>query len=265
MESFTIKQVEVMISNLPPQADGFRIAHLSDLHLRNWGNLQANLKNALLQMEYDLLVITGDFSDIPRSHRQTAHLLLKLLDELRPSLGIYGVLGNHDSPTLAEYDLPMTFLRNSVRLINLGNFEFYLAGIEQHVRQRSTINDLVGGLPEDAPTVVMAHYPSTAFELPEDSGCIMLSGHTHGGQIRLPGLGCVFSNDKIPNSMSRGLHKVNGNWLHVNPGFGVSSPLRFRVLCPPEISLLTFHGCGKLRSGQQQTRLPECVENCVAV
>ena len=82
--------------------------------------------------------------------------------------------------------------------------------------------------------------PSTVYELRPGQVQMLLSGHTHGGQIRLPGLGCIWANDRIPVGMARGLHYVNGTVLHVNAGLGVSPPIRLRLFCPPEISIITL-------------------------
>ncbi len=257
MAKLIVNHVGMKVRDLPPRASGLRIIHISDLHLRRWGRVEQALQDALSAIDYDLLLITGDFADSPRYHKKTAELLDRLLSPIRPSLGTYGVLGNHDSPALAEYDLPITFLRNSMRIIDVGSFDFYLAGVEQHVRYRGSLSEAIDSYPYDGLLVVMAHYPSTSFELPPGAGAIMLSGHTHGGQIRVPGLGCVFANDNIPNSMARGLHSVRGNWLHVTPGIGMSSILRLRVLCPPEISVLTLEPQEKRipRLRTEQTRL----------
>ncbi|MFH1110714.1 MAG: hypothetical protein V1790_16175, partial [Planctomycetota bacterium] len=86
----------------------------------------------------------------------------------------------------------------------------------------------------------LAHYPSTVFRVPMGKVQLVLSGHTHGGQIRLPGLGCVWANDRIPRRMSRGLHEVAGTMIHVSPGIGVCLPIRIRVNCPAEVTVLTL-------------------------
>ena len=92
----------------------------------------------------------------------------------------------------------------------------------------------------DVPAILLAHYPSTIFRLGSHHVSLVLSGHTHGGQIRAPRLGCLWPNDRIPRSFARGLHRVEDRYLHVSAGIGASLPLRVRINCPPELSLLTL-------------------------
>ena len=257
MKPLVVKQINVPVYDLPAKASGFRIAHISDLHLRRWGRFQAALQATLANQQFDILAITGDLGTLRAHHERTAKLVSRLLSPIRPPLGIYGVLGNQDHPSLADCDLPITFLRDSLHLINVGGFEFYLAGVEQTEKGQGRIDDAIDQFPDDAPLLVMAHYPSTAYQLPPGAGAIMLSGHTHGGQIRLPRLGCVFTNDGIPASLARGLHSVRGNWLHVTPGIGVSGPIPARLFCPPEISMVTLRRCKRIRPRRRRSHRRE--------
>lgn len=247
MSAIVVRQVDVPLCDLPQSADGFTLAHLSDLHLRRWGRDEQHLQDLLAHLPCDTLLITGDLGHHPRAYERTAELLRRLLAPVRLPLGIYGVLGNHDEEPLADQDVPLTLLRNELRLINVGEFEYYLGGIEQTDAHRSTVGEAIGRLPQDAPVVLMAHYPSTVFELPVGAGALMLSGHTHGGQIRVPGLGCLWTNDVLPRSMARGLHAAHGNWLHVSSGTGVSGPLPVRLLCPPELTLVRLRRAARIR------------------
>ena len=248
MANVSVRRFNLPVYNLPQSASGFRIAHISDLHMLRWNSLLQSVQDRLCEHDFDILLVTGDYANDPTHHTETAHLLERLLGPIRPPLGIYGVLGNHDDPALATCDLPLTILRDEVRLISVGRFEFYLGGIDQNVQRRGSVTPQLLAQPDDAPLLLMAHYPSTAFELPAGKSHIMFSGHTHGGQIRLPGFGCLYANDRIPRAMARGLHTVHGNWLHVNPGIGVSSFFPARFCCPPEISFLT------LRTPQRRRR-----------
>jgi hypothetical protein len=163
------------------------------------------------------------------------------LEPVSPKHGIVAVLGNHDLPCFAAHDVPMRFLRNSNTYIELDSGgALCLAGVEQSHHRRGDARTALKGTSSNLPRILLTHYPSTAFELPSSSGVLTLAGHTHGGQIRIPGIGCVFNNDRIAVSMSRGLHLVNGNWLHVSAGIGTSPPIPIRVFCPPEIGLITL-------------------------
>lgn len=254
MATLGVRRFNLPVHQLPRGLDGFRIAHVSDLHLRRWDKTVKALHDRLCEHDFDLLLVTGDFCHDPRRHAEAAQLTDRLLGPIRPPLGTYGVLGNHDDPAFASHDLPLTILRDQVRLISVGAFEFYLAGIEQSAQRRGTYQPCAGGFDPDVPMMVMAHYPSTAFELPAGGGRIMFAGHTHGGQIRLPGIGCFYTNDNLPRSLARGLHAVRGNWLHVSAGIGVSGPIGARFFCPPELTLLTLRGRRRLRKRTSSAR-----------
>lgn len=220
-----------------------RIAHVSDLHLQRWTSQLDALRTVLGNLAMDLLVVTGDFCQWPDDTANCAALCTALFENVAPPLGAYGVLGNHDSAALATQPIPVRLLRNeSITLPTTADADhpLVLAGIEQHIARRGTVRETLPEFDRDAAHIILAHYPSTAYELPAGQGVLMLSGHTHGGQIRIPGIGCLFTNDDIPRSMSRGLHTVRGNWLHVSAGVGASWPLQIRVCCPPEITLMTL-------------------------
>lgn len=250
MNTPAIRHITLRIRQLPPTADGFRIVHLSDLHLRRWNALLENLQESLATLAYDMLAITGDFCDWPTEHKTAADLTRRLLDPVHPPLGIFGVLGNHDAAEFAEHDLPLTLLRNDSRRITVGPFSFDLGGVDQSHRYRSSLSEVQFGFEAADAQVVLAHFPSTAFEMPAAAEAIMLAGHTHGGQIRLPGLGCFYVRDDIPLGMARGLHQVRGNWLHVSAGIGVAGPIRTRFCCPPELSVLTLRCRSRRESGR---------------
>lgn len=260
MAKVVVRHVEVPLDGLPRGADGLRIVHLSDLHIRKWGRLEREVQRLLTVIEHDLLLITGDFCDRPRKHARSAELTSKLLEPVAPQYGTFAVLGNHDRPCFTAHETPIQFLRNENIRVDLrdGN-AICLAGVEQSHHRRGDARTALNGAPSRLPRIILTHYPSTAFELPSASGILMLAGHTHGGQIRIPGLGCVYNNDRIPVSMSRGLHLVNGNWLNVSAGIGASGPLPARVFCPPEIGLITLRTRVDKTGGKVDTRSREFV------
>lgn len=239
--SVLIAEHNVPIAGLAPALDGVRIAHISDLHLRRWDRVTQAAQEALATLDYDVLAATGDFGCFRRHWRQAALLARRFFEPLAARGPVYAVLGNHDDPRLATApDMPLTFLRNESRRMQFNGAALFLAGVDQFRRRTERLDLALSETSPDAPVVLLAHYPSTVFRLRSTQAALVLSGHTHGGQIRFPWIGCAWANDRIPRAMSRGLHGVNGTHLHVSPGIGVSLPLRVRINCPAEVAVLSL-------------------------
>ena len=245
-----IRHREVPISNLPIQADGLRIAHISDLHLRR--RIDPTLIQAqamLLDLDYDVLVCTGDLGMHPEPVERIAALCRRFFGPPAVRSPCLAVPGNHDSQRLAEQpDMPVRFLLDEWVAVPTGGSAIVVAGLNQSFGHRGDIDRALAGVIPGCAVVLLAHYPSTVYRVNDDHVGAVLAGHTHGGQIRLPFLGCVWAQDEIPVRLARGLHGVRGRSLHVSAGLGVTSPLRLRFLCPPEIAVLT------LRSAQDGTQ-----------
>jgi len=223
------------------KAGEVRVAHISDLHFRRWDAVSVAAQSQLLALDYDLLVATGDFGNFRRHWRSAADLTKRFFDPLVERGEVFAVLGNHDDPRIASAaDMPLTFLRNESRLVHTPGGTIRLAGVDQFTKGAESLKDAFADTGDDEPVVLLAHYPSTAFRLEKHRVDLVLSGHTHGGQIRLPRVGCIWPNDRIPRALSQGLHAVNGTNLHVSPGIGTSLPLRVRINCPAQIAILTL-------------------------
>jgi predicted MPP superfamily phosphohydrolase len=235
------RNVSVPIPALPAALAGVRIAHVSDFHFRRWNRVFQAAQDLLLGLEFDVLAATGDFGTNPSRWARAATLLRRFFEPIASRAPIFGALGNHDAPGLADVrDLPITFLRNRSTVFERHGARLCVAGLDQ---TRFGLEDLEATLPPPETfelTVLLAHYPSTVFRLPPGQVDLQLSGHTHGGQIRLPHFGCIWPNDRIACRMARGLHAVGGVILHTNPGIGVSPPLSVRFRCPAEVSILTL-------------------------
>ncbi len=229
------------MSGLKPGARGLRIAHVSDFHFARWKPRLDACGRLLKSLDYDLLAVTGDFSARPHQWSQAAYFCRRFFDGIKPRYGAFAVLGNHDDRRLAEQrNLPFRMLRNEHVRLNVGGTCVVVAGVEQSIGERGDLDSALAGAPASAATILLAHYPSTVFNVPQGRVGLVLSGHTHGGQIRLPWLGCIWTNDRLPVSMARGLHEVGDVSLHVNPGIGASALLPIRFRCPPEISVMTL-------------------------
>ncbi len=242
-QTLAVREYTVTIPELARNGHGIRIAHISDFHFRRWNKALSEARACLLATTCDLLLVTGDFSDLPQRWRHAADMTRRFFDGVEPRLGTYAVLGNHDKTRLAEQpDMPFRWLRDENVALDLNGTTLHLAGIEQCYGASGDLDATLGGIPDGEPVVLLAHYPSTAFDLAPGQVQLQLSGHTHGGQICLPRLGCVFTNDCIPTRQARGLHRIADTRVHVSAGMGVSGPVpfRYRVGCPAEITLLTL-------------------------
>jgi hypothetical protein len=231
----------VPIGRLSAGLAGLRIAHVSDFHFRSWTRVAQTAQELLTALDYDLLVGTGDFGT-KRSHwRRAAGLMRRFFEPIADKSPMFAVLGNHDAPEMAtDPSVPLEFLRNRSVHIEQHGSTLELAGMDQVRPGNEDIVSSLGAGRSCGLTILLAHYPSTVFRLPPGRVDLQLSGHTHGGQIRLPELGCLWPNDRIPRNMAWGLHRVAGTFLYVNAGIGVSPPIPARIDCPAEVSIITL-------------------------
>ena len=267
-EPLKIETINIAITDLPPSLIGTKIVQLSDLHydgVRLAENLLAEAISLSNAEEPDLVFITGDFvTDDPTPITQLA-LRLK---ELKSRFGIYGCLGNHDSvakdsekqivEALAKVDV--TVLWNDV-VYPLGE-ELAIVGLPDFWSKEFQPGQIFPKIPAHIPRIVLSHNPDSAKVLQKYRVDLQLSGHTHGGQVVIPGYGAApillqkirkstpkFLRNYIPYlkecssvvqywQWSEGWHQVGKNQLYVNRGLGTYAPGRF--CCPPELTVITL-------------------------
>lgn len=258
-----VSHSDVYLPGLHGAFDGMRIAQLSDIHLDVYTEpfFLHHAVDRINQLNPDAVLLTGDFvTGIKGSHRlpalgrftdatawQCAGILKKLQCPLR-----YAVLGNHDVHVGAEAvvealtDNGITLLRNAYSPIERGGGRFWLVGLDDPLEGNPdpdlAIPASVRNIPHE-PVVLMCHGPDYVDDLLTFPGgqsvSLMLSGHTHGGQIRLPFIGPL-ALPTLGKKYVEGWFRFGKLQLHVNRGLGtVGVPFRFD--CPPEISLLTLH------------------------
>lgn len=232
---------EIPVARLPVEADGLRIAHISDLHLRGFDATVAEAQALLMRLDYHVLVCTGDLGAHPEPVERTARLCRWFFDPLAARSQCLAILGNHDSDRLADCrEIPVRFLQDEWLTVRVEGLSIVVAGLNQASGHRGDVDRALAGAAPDCVAVLLAHYPSAAYRVRDDRVRVVLCGHTHGGQVRFPWIGCIWAHDQIPGWMAWGLHVVHGRSLHVTAGIGVSSPLRFRFLCPPEVVVVTL-------------------------
>lgn len=244
-----VRTVDVAVPDLAPGLRGLRIAHISDLHFRRWNRATSEAQQHLLSLDYDILAATGDFGTLRRHWRRSADVAKRFFEPLAERQTVYAVLGNHDDVRLGSADLPVRFLDNEAVMLEHCGAGIELLGVNQATLAAEDLEGTLADRQTQDTSILLAHYPSTVYRLPEGRVDLQLSGHTHGGQIRVPWLGCLWPNDTIPRHMARGLHTVAGTQLHVSSGIGVSPPVLMRFNCPAEVTVLTLQ---PVESAQQE-------------
>lgn len=242
MSQLVVRQEALLLDRWPTAFHDLRVVHVSDFHFRRWNRILDRLRRFLLEARYDLLLLTGDFCVEPKNHPLTGRMLRRLMADLEPALGAFAVLGNHDGPEIipALDHIGVRVLRNESVIVQRGSDALTIAGIEQVHGNSGDLTAALSNGSSDRATILLAHYPSTIHSLPPGTVDLLLAGHTHAGQWRLPWLGCVWAHDHLSPKHAWGLHHINGTYLHVTAGIGISGPFFCRINCPPEVTHFTL-------------------------
>ncbi|AGA90057.1 putative phosphohydrolase [Thioflavicoccus mobilis 8321] len=236
--AIVLKNNEVRLSRLPRTFDGWRLLHLSDIHLDMDPAIFRALSERVAEAEYDLCVITGDFrARTYGEESRTLHAMAKLRERIRTP--IYAVLGNHDFiemvPALESLDLRV-LLNESVK-IEHGADALFLAGVDDpHYYRADNLEKAADGIPAEAPAILLSHSPEIYRHAAHAGFDLMLCGHTHGGQICLPGGLALTYNAKCPRALGRGAWRWGRMQGYTSRGAG-SCVIPVRFNCPPEITI----------------------------
>ncbi|BCX88396.1 conserved hypothetical protein [Methylomarinovum tepidoasis] len=232
---------EVTIPHLPSIFDGFTLLHLSDLHLDMSPDLPAALNAAVAGLEYDLCVVTGDFRARTFGPWEPA---LAALAQVVPQLTapVFGILGNHDTVRMVPglEALGIRMLLNEAAAIEREGQTIWLAGVDDpHYYRADNLEKALDAVPEGEVTVLLAHSPEL-YRQATYAGCdLYLCGHTHGGQICLPGGIALMRNAAAPYRLCNGPWRYDKLQGYTSRGCGVSV-VDVRFNCPPEVTLHTL-------------------------
>ena len=231
-----VRHNEVRIAGLPVEFDGFAILHLSDLHADLNPPAIDALAGLVAGLSYDACVLTGDyraatFGPCEPALRAMAGLCTQLAQP------VYAVLGNHDSiRMLPELEsLGVRLLLNEHVRLERGDAAVYLVGVDDpHYYRVDNLANAAAGVPADAVSVLLSHTPEIYRQAAHAGFDLMLCGHTHGGQICLPGGVPLTLDSKCPRYMGSGAWRYAGMQAYTTVGAGTCIvPVRFN--CPPEV------------------------------
>jgi predicted MPP superfamily phosphohydrolase len=233
-----LRNNEVFSRRLPVQFDGFTILHLSDLHADISADAMAETARLVSGLQYDLCILTGDYRGLTFGPFQPC---LRAMLRLREALAgeIYGVLGNHDTvlmvPDLERMGIRM--LLNEHAVIERDGRHIFLAGIDDaHFYRVDNIEKAAAEMHQDAFSILLSHTPENYRQAFHAGFDLLLAGHTHGGQICLPGGIPITLSSSLPRSMGSGSWKYRGMAGYTSVGAGSCGvPVRFN--CLPEITL----------------------------
>jgi predicted MPP superfamily phosphohydrolase len=247
-----VVRLEIALRRWPAPLDGFIIVLLSDFHYDP--HFSAHPLKAAIGMvnalHPDLIVLTGDFVTYPsfggdeEKAAADAEPCAVLLQQMRATHGLWAVLGNHDCDTdadrvtnaLISQGIPV--LANRSVPIESKGARFWLSGLNDVLSRTSDLNATLATVPSEEATVLLVHEPDFADHAARYPIDLQLSGHSHGGQVRIPFLPPLY----LPHMARKyyaGLYKIGPLTLYTNSGLGTIE-LPIRLNCPPEITLLTL-------------------------
>jgi uncharacterized protein len=269
LESLQVERLTISISGLPANLQGIKLVQWSDLHCDEDYLPLALLQEAIAVTNREkphLIFLTGDFIT---HNPQPIFALVSTIKALKSQEGIYACLGNHDiyhpqareKVTSALTSIGIRVLWNEI-VTPFGD-NFPIVGLADYWSGEFS-PQILARLSPDTPRLILSHNPDTAMILKDWRGDLQLSGHTHGGQVAIPGLGSLpMILQQIRRSLparwqkwvpferefggvvrnwqwEKGLHQVGKNQLYVNRGLGTYFP--GRLFCPPEVTVITLIG-----------------------
>jgi uncharacterized protein len=235
----------IPVSGLAPAFSGLRVAHLSDLHHSRWipASHLRRVVGITNSLQPDLVALTGDFI---HAGREWMPGCAAALAELRAPLGVFAVLGNHDhyrnaAPAVREglRRAGIHDLTNTRVWLRRGGEEFPVAGTGDYWREKQNLRTALDGVRLPGSALLLQHNPDYVERITDDRVGLVLSGHTHGGQIVLPFVGPPVLPSRYGQKYAAGLCQGPVAQVYVTRGVGSAFP-PIRFCCPPEISLLTL-------------------------
>jgi len=217
----------------------FRVVHLTDFHFvkRISAQYYEKIVSAVNEYHADLILMTGDYAQNPEYVSE----LKPILSKLKSKSGIYFVCGNHDiwhdeKPTVQMLqEIGFIHLDGKVRAVDVNGGKIYVAGTERPWI-KDNIAEHLAEIPDNSFVILLSHTPDNIRKIPPRNIKLVLSGHTHGGQNALPGLGPLIIPSKYGSAHESGFVEFNNTFLYISRGVALHHPLR--IMCPLEIAFI---------------------------
>jgi predicted MPP superfamily phosphohydrolase len=241
---FSVVERVAWVEGLDPRLEGLRVAHLSDLHIgaltpRPWGMRWAA---AAAAREPDLAVVTGDLVTSGNDFHEDVAVIV---GSLRAKLGVFVSMGNHDyfgdgEPLVAALrSRGVSVLRNEGVEVERGGAKIWLSAIDDTWTRRDDLAGAMRGRPEGAMSLLLAHDPDSFDEAADAGADLVLSGHTHGGQIGVPFFSRAANLASFTHRYIVGFYRRGRSLLYVHPGLGTTgAPMRLGIA--PEVTILVL-------------------------
>jgi predicted MPP superfamily phosphohydrolase len=242
--NYEVSRKDIFVKELPQSFEGFRIAQISDVHHSKLVPLsEVERVVALAQaVNPDLIVLTGDYTT---AYRRFIEPCAEALGRLNAPEGVFAVLGNHDhytDPQLTRRALEhhkINVLNNANTLLRRNSDTLQLAGIDDWSWNATDWSRALNGMDMKRPSILLSHQPRVLDAAQTAGISLILSGHTHGGQVSVPFLGAPARFVDKDFKYLRGQYDRNGTQLYVSRGTGVIG-LGVRFGSPPEIAVITL-------------------------
>ena len=241
------------LSRLPAALDGLRLLHISDAHLSPRNDFTESIVSRAEAARPDLVAVTGDLPSGPYG----IPLARRLLERLAARWPTYVVLGNADHRAdRFHHSIARWHETGAHVLINRGipsaDGRLWIAGVDDPMRHRDDPAQALANAPANAFRLLLAHSPDVIQRAAALEADLILSGHTHGGQVRLPLIGALLTRARVGRRYARGVFRLgSGAVLIVTSGLGVTR-LAVRFWCPPEMTLWVMRRSGQTAVSSKQ-------------
>lgn len=235
-----ITRTDIWLNRLGAAHDGLRVVHLTDIHLSLFTPLEYVQRAVRManQLRPDLVVLTGDYVTLSPAYIWPA---ARALRRLRARLGVFAVLGNHDfrvdagEITRALRAQHIRVLRNANYALRAGGDTLWVLGVDDLWSGDDDLPAAMRSVPARDPKMLLCHNPQGIHRAAAHGIDFVVSGHTHGGQVRLPVVGSLRGKSKLGERFIDGWNHLNGTQIYISRGIG-RSVVPLRLNCPPEIA-----------------------------